>query len=66
MVLGKALIVANTPKIPRVVRSEFFMTVHMTDYIRTKTTYRSLPGGFGLLRTRLGDRPVLDVLVKLI
>lgn len=66
MVLGKALIVVNTPKIPRVVRSEFFSTVDMADYVKTQTTYRSLPGGFGLLRTRLGDRPVLDVLVKLI
>lgn len=66
MILGKALIVANTRKIPRVVRAEFFSPIAESDYVHTLTTYRSLSGGFALLRTRLEGRTVLDVLVKLI
>lgn len=66
MVLGKALVVANSKFIPRVVRAELKFNLTKDDYQNLSMEYIELNNNFALLRSSVSNRHHSDVFVKLL
>lgn len=66
MALGKAVVLNNTSKIPRVVRSRAWASLSLADYSDVDMTYTPLRNDFAVLRTGLRGSRLGEIVVKLL
>ncbi len=66
MVLGKALIVANSKLIPRVVKTDLLFNLNDSDYASLTMEYIKLKNQFVLLLSKVDGRLHSNVIVKLL
>lgn len=66
MVFGKAVIVNNTKKIPRVVKTDLFFNIHQSEYKDLQIHYSELKNNFIILKSYIKSKHHGNVIVKLI